>query len=146
MTFYCTFLGIGCCGSGGACSDSWYRCHSFAMFESVSRVSPLTGTNGVVVPHATVGVCSTHPNTGINTSQILTGSSWATVSTSHTGVTRLRLWKQRFTAGYWYSHGMGRWFCQKMSESQTTLGTRNVWMFEWTTFVFMCKLKSDCLC
>ena len=34
-------------------------------------------------------------------------------------------------------------FCKK-NLSQTSLGTRNVWMF-WTTFVFMCKLKSDSL-
>ena len=34
-----------------------------------------------------------------------------------------------------------------MSECQTKAGNQeclNVWMF-WTTFVFMCKLKSDCL-
>ena len=36
---------------------------------------------------------------------------------------------------------------KKMSECQTKAGNQeclNVWMF-WTTFVFMCKLKSDCL-
>ena len=36
---------------------------------------------------------------------------------------------------------------EKMSECQTKAGNQeclNVWMF-WTTFVFMCKLKSDCL-
>ena len=38
-------------------------------------------------------------------------------------------------------------YFKKMSDCQTKAGNQeylNVWMF-WTTFVFMCKLKSDCL-